>query len=43
VSYQHWGAEGGGDGVRQQSTPCLMVKRCNMLANLMEKERGRCE
>jgi hypothetical protein len=44
MPYQHWGGEGGGgDGVRQQSTPCLMEKRCNMLASLMEKEIGRCE
>ncbi len=28
MPYQHWGGErGGGDGVRQQSTPCLMVKK----------------
>ncbi len=27
MPFQHWGGErGGGDGVRQQSTPCLMVK-----------------
>jgi hypothetical protein len=28
MPYQHWGGErGGGDGVRQPSTPCLMAKK----------------